>query len=96
MKTKNIIMTVVIVLLLITLVWVTKSKWTPGGWQNNLVSPVLYKLQGRKVETSPTPKPTPRTFKFDKNTNLEQELENVNSGVTEEDFSRVKEIINNL
>lgn len=80
---------------------VIKFVWTPGGWQamyhddtwqGNLVSPVLSRLPGGKVETTPTPKPTPKQFKFNENTNLEQELESVNPGLNENDFSILKQL----
>lgn len=90
--------TTILVLLIITIccaavAWfVIKFMWAPGGWQNNLVSPVLQRFSGEPMKelvedsSQNSPPKVPRTFKFDENTDLNLELEKVNPEVSDEDF----------
>ncbi len=54
-----------------------------------LVSP-FSNLASKKVETSPTPNPTPKTFLFNESTDLDKELIMVNPKVEESDFESLR------
>ena len=81
MKTIYILTTAVVILS--TVMWVVKY----GGNRNSQ----LINLGFQKVTSSPTPASTPKypkTFKFDRTTDLKMELEKVNPQVLDSDFEQ--------
>jgi hypothetical protein len=63
------------------------------GGTKNLVSPNL-RINTKKV--SPTPSPTPRSFEFNEEADLEEELNLVNPEVKQEDFSNLTNLIKSI
>lgn len=75
---KNKWATIIIIIFIIVIVIILKVK--PA---EKIVSTTLPVSQ---TPAHTTPKPTPKTFKFDRNTDLEMELESVNPQVLDSDF----------
>lgn len=78
------ILTIILILLLGAIILI----FTPSRWKSNLISPMGQKPQVMTV--SPTPMPTPnqpKTFKFDRSTDLKAELDKINPQVLDSDFN---------
>lgn len=82
MKSKNIFVTVVIILSLV-IIWLVLNK---DDQNNPLLSPILGKIR-TQVVNSPLPSPnSPKTFKFDQSTDLKKELETIDPKVLDSDL----------
>ncbi len=74
----------VIIIMFITIITVILTLGQPSS--GNLVAPGFMNSFGEKVESSPSPSPTPEGFKFDSSTDLKKELDQVNPQVLDSDF----------
>lgn len=97
MRSKTITIITVIIIIIIIILFLEAKLMIPQGWQPNLARPGFLGI-GKHFDVSPssTPKPTPRQFKFDATTNLEQELESVDPAVKSEDFEELKKVIDSI
>lgn len=90
MMSKNIILTVVLILILMTVLFTIVQNAINGNRSggNLLLSPILQKLTKQKALPSEPPSniAAPKTFKFDRSTDLEAELESINPLVLDSDF----------
>lgn len=78
--------TIILVIILVSIIAVIFFLFLPQGWKGNLVSPMGLTVISTPDPTS-VPPVAPKTFKFDRNTDLNAELEKVNPTVEDADFN---------